>query len=125
MSKHTATTIAAAITDETINPEIKAVLLQVSPTAIVEFGKTSLMDGDHIATVQDTTVSIWYSVSGSPADAIANASRCTPNEYYRYNDAGCHGGLVRDLPDGRSVADIGDGSGQYLDISNGSVLDYI
>lgn len=120
------TTAAIAAQDETLNAEARQLLAQSAPDAVVEISRTALMDGDHIATVQDVTISLWHDVSGSPADASANRhAACTPDEYYRITDCGAAGGFVCDLPDGRSVVDLGDGSGQYLDISDGSVLDHI
>lgn len=119
------TTAAIAAQDETLNAEVRQLLATSSPDDVVEISRTALMDGDYVAAVQDVTISIWYDVSGSPADAVANNQRCTPDEYYRITDCGAAGGFVQDLPDGRSVVYLSDGSGQYLDISDGSVLDHI
>jgi hypothetical protein len=56
------------------------------PRSGVEIGQTARMDGEHVAAVQDQTLSIWYVAS--------DIDKVDPDEFYVCSDAGPVGGPV-------------------------------
>lgn len=80
----------------------------------VVIGTTSRMNGDHLASVQARTVSVYYN----------GYAEAYPDEYYVCDDAGYYGGPATETDNGHVYVNAEYVDGEHrLDVATGEMID--